>query len=252
MMDSALAYARSVQTGDTPLSWSDLERSAFHAHPDIQESLGQTNADLRSRPTGGLASGLLALGAGVIEIWPLIAAGIVLTAGRLGADLDVPLAVAGIGAIGYLVSRVILDVRVVRGQADVSATRALLNGVAVLFGALAVWATTIASRDTGLARVWVAVFVAMAVSSAATAVTMAVRVRRSGGASVPATRFDELRRAVDALAPGEKESIRSDLAQAVDILADAGVIDHDEAADAANAPLGGLARQEWARSQSSR
>ena len=249
-MNSAVSYARSVVAGNTAFSWVELEAAAFSSHPPIAQTLRTANAKLSSNVSTGWCAFLIAPASLLFEIWPVIAAGIIVTAGRLGADLTVPTIVAGAGALAFISSRVVLGVGVLRGRADVTATRAGANGVGAVFGVLCVWQTAIAMSDVAAGPVWVVVFVAMTVSAAAVAVALVISFRRSGGVFIPPTPFDDLRREINALPAREQEKIQRDVEDALDLLTTADVIDAETAAGAARAPLGGVARYAWARSQS--
>ncbi|MET0976619.1 MAG: hypothetical protein ABWX82_13230 [Leifsonia sp.] len=254
-MTTATSYAHAVAAGEQPLSWAELEENAFSSHPSIVGDLRASGEELSVRPTSAARSVPAAIGVLLLEIWPLIAGGLIITPVRLDADPTVPVIIAGIGAIVYIASRIALWVQVGRGRGDVSARRAILNAIAAAFGLGAVWLISFIVAGLPAGSFWLLVMIVMAVSSAVTAVVFTVRLRRHPDAGTKdGTGFARVRASVSALSEQERAAIRRDLDDAIAVLASAGLLSPSEADDAGGAPLGGLARYQWAveRSQSKR
>jgi hypothetical protein len=252
---TAFAYAQVVVRDGERFSWQALERGAFDAHPDLADLLAADGerAGTTGRTAGG--RGVIAVGAVLVMLIPFIAPGLLVFALRIDTALPQLMITAGVLSAVFVLARIIGSVRDARAGRPVSPQSALLTAAAVPFGALAAFlAFLVCGR--GLVPgdwVWFGLLVAMTLTSLVSAVLSIRRGRTTApGARTGGSSFDDLRAGIERLPDREQAAIRADLDRALDVLVSGGVLTDEQRAEADAAPLGGLARRQWALEQSRR
>ena len=240
----ATDYARRVDPAD--FSWPSLERRAFRSRPAVADALDRAEAERIDAPPPGSGWGrlLAAVPAFVVLLAPVLAPGIIIAFGR-GADARVgAVTVAGVLAVAHVAMRVREWVRLGRGIPVGTPREALLAAISVPFGLLAtVLAGMVAATDASPAT-WASVAALAAMTICCVVAVPVLRRRGEAGARHFRPRPDSaVRAAVASLDPSERDAVAADLATALAVLAERGVISDVERDDALRAPLAGLARR---------
>ncbi|HEU0181427.1 MAG TPA: hypothetical protein VFR16_04500, partial [Agromyces mariniharenae] len=136
-----------------------------------------------------------------------------------------------------------------RGAAPDAPQGLVLAGVSVAFAVLAAVLATLIAIQRPQPLAWPAAIGAIAMA-AVLVIWVVVERRRSRAAgtadAAPGDAVGALRAAVDRLAPNDRAAFERDRDDALELLVRNGVCSDDERRDAADAPLGGLARWAWA------
>ncbi|APF34174.1 MULTISPECIES: hypothetical protein [Microbacterium] len=247
---SAASAARELVESGRGFDAALIERAAFADEPAVQELLDASDEE-RRRPVGR-RSMFRSLGVALLEFLPIIAAGVVVIPARTASDLTVPTLVAGALAIVAAASRPMLWRQLASGRAEASGSQLSINAVSVLFAAFAIIIVALRSDDTGAPGLIIGAFAVQGIASAVTVAAIVRAGRRAGGSSAPRTGVEALRAAVGALPGSRQEQAREDIATALRVAVDGGILSESDAATLTRAPLGGLARAHWALSQTRR
>ncbi|MCT9818880.1 hypothetical protein N3K63_01125 [Microbacterium sp. W1N] len=258
----ARTWARDQSLANAP-RLGRLESVAFQAHPDIVASFGADGASLASvlrtagrrtpaRRLGGVALvavGILLLLAPAIgvAIYGDAPAYVAPTAEPFPAELAVP--ISGICFTVAALTQLILAIGWLRGGARYSLPLAVLAGAnAVLAGFAAFGLPNVAARDDYPLGAWMIPVWATIVLGGLLALGIVLRRRAAPDEPVPAplpaaptvSDGDRARILVAGLTHDERVAIRGDRDDALQILAERGLIDDDLRARATAADLGTL------------
>lgn len=171
---------------------------------------------------------------------------------RTASDLTVPTLIAAALAIMAAASRPVLWRQLASGRAEASGSQLSINAISVLFAAFAILIVALRSDDAGAPGLTIGAFAVQGIASAVTVAIIVRAGRRAGGSSTPRTGVEALRAAVGALPAARQERAREDIATALRVAVDGGILSESDAAILTRAPLGGLTRAHWALSQTRR
>lgn len=243
--DPATDYARRVDPAG--FSWSALEGAAFSGHPPVAQALARSSAERAEAPASGSGWGRLLAGlpAFVVLLAPVLAPGVIIAFGR-GADARVgAIVVAGVLAVAHVLLRVGEWVRLGRGIPVGTPREALLAAISVPFGLLAtVLAGMVAAAAASPAApaAWASVAALAAMTASCVVAVPVLRRAAKRGLALPRTAAAEAQAAVDSLDRSDRAAVTADVASALALLAERGVISDVERDRALRAPLAGLER----------
>jgi hypothetical protein len=243
--DPATDYARRVDPAG--FSWSALEGAAFRGHPPVAQALARSSAERAEAPASGSGWGRLLAGlpAFVVLLAPVLAPGVIIAFGR-GADARVgAIVVAGVLAVAHVLLRVGEWVRLGRGIPVGTPREALLAAISVPFGLLAtVLAGMVAAAAASPAApaAWASVAALAAMTASCVVAVPVLRRAAKRGLALPRTAAAEAQAAVDSLDRSDRAAVTADVASALALLAERGVISDVERDRALRAPLAGLER----------
>lgn len=246
--DPATDYARRVDPAG--FSWSALEGAAFRGHPPVAQALARSSAERAEAPASGSGWGRLLAGlpAFVVLLAPVLAPGVIIAFGR-GADARVgAVVVAGVLAVAHVLLRVGEWVRLGRGIPVGTPREALLAAISVPFGLLAtvlagmVAAAAAAAASPAAPAAWASVAALAAMTASCVVAVPVLRRAAKRGLALPRTAAAEAQAAVDSLDRSDRAAVTADVASALALLAERGVISDVERDRALRAPLAGLER----------
>ncbi len=243
--DPATDYARRVDPAG--FSWSALEGAAFRGHPPVAQALARSSAERAEAPASGSGWGRLLAGlpAFVVLLAPVLAPGVIIAFGR-GADARVgAIVVAGVLAVAHVLLRVGEWVRLGRGIPVGTPREALLAAISVPFGLLAtVLAGMVAAAAASPAApaAWASVAALAAMTASCVVAVPVLRRAAKRGLALLRTAAAEAQAAVDSLDRSDRAAVTADVASALALLAERGVISDVERDRALRAPLAGLER----------
>jgi len=243
---TATAFARAVAGDPGRFDWVEFERSLLSRRADL---LGPWEAALRDLHAPRRASAWRGAAVFVLSILPLVVPGLLVIGIRTDQPLAGWLAASLACSLAHVAFRLVQLRAARRGAAPDAPQGLVLAGVSVAFAVLAaVLAALIAiQRPQPLAWPAVAAAIAMAVVLVVWVLAERRRSRAAGTAdAAPADAVGSLRAAVDRLAPNDRAVIERDRDDALELLVRDGVLSDDARRDAAEAPLGGIARWAWA------
>jgi hypothetical protein len=243
---TATEYARAVAAGAGRFDWADFERSLLSRRADLLAPWESTLRDLHEprRASAWRGAAVFAL-----SILPLVVPGLLVIGIRTDQPLDGWLAAAIALSLAHIALRIVQLRAARRGAAPDAPQGLVLAGVSVAFAVLAAVLAALIAIQRPQPLAWPAF--AAAVAMAAVLVIRVVAERRRGRAAAaseaaPGDAVGALRAAVERLAPGDRAAIQRDRDDALELLARSGLLSDDARRDAADAPLGGIARRAWA------
>ena len=247
---NATEYANSVEGTPEKFSWRHLEKQAFDSYPAIEPLIDAATHTLNNNRHFSCAGALLLL---PVYIAPIITAGILLAGSRVDGDPATLLAWAAVFAIAHIVIRIRELVRASRGHEPAGAQETLFTSINVVFCILTTFSAWVYSVGFAPPGIWmyVILFLIMTILSLVSAIIMVRRGRAQSRGQLVFTRtpISALGAAIDDLGQKERESIKQDIAHAVEVLATAGIISEDDRAAAIARDLGGLTAWRWAADQ---
>ena len=243
---TATEYARAVSGDAGRFDWTEFERSLLSRRADL---LGSWESALRDLRAPRRASAWRGAGVFVLSILPFVVPGLLVIAIRTDQPLTGWLAAALVLSLAHVVFRLAQLRAARRGAAPDAPQGLVLAGVSVGFAVLAAVLAALIAMQRPQPLAWPAAVAAVAM--AAVLVTWVVAERRRSRAAgtadaAPGDAVGALRAAVDRLAPNDRVAIERDRDDALELLVRNGVVSDDERREAADAPLGGIARRVWA------
>lgn len=242
----ATAYARAVDTTD--FSWTALEAAAFRAHPSVAHAVVRAERERGTPPTPAAKWGrmLVGLPAVVVMLAPVLAPGIIVAFGRGPEARVAAVIVAGALAAAHVVLRVREWLRLGRGIPVGTPREVVLAAISVPFGVLAsVLAGMVAAAGESPAA-WASFAALVAMTGSCGASVAVLRSAAKRGRMLPRTAEMEAQAALAALTRPERDAVSADLASALEVLVERGMISEVARGEALRAPLGALARLRWA------
>lgn len=258
---TATDYVQSVAGTPDAFSWLALEERALAPYPTLSPLLNAQAEDLRGLKTtplhtaARLAGGLLLVAA---MLAPYITSGILISGARIGGDDATLLAWAAIFALAHIILRVEEWVKASRGAAAPELSETVFTGVSIFFSVLtAGFALLIAVLGSAPGAWWYfTLFFVMTLACVASFIMMIMR-RKANAAGTLYINHDRdpesaLAAAVAALSDDERDAIKKDISDALDELAEFGIITDAERAKALTRDIGSFSTWRWSHEQFSR